>query len=373
MAEEKRQTQEIQELKAIQADELLDTTYAPSGTLIDGLIGQGIYIFAGAPKVGKSWMVLWLADKVSKGEPIWGLKTEKRSVLYISLEDTLQRMQQRLNDVSGGHPGEIWLATEAMYIGDGFEQQLVSFLTAHSNVKLVIIDTLQRIRKAGQEQYNYASDYETVCALKRIADQFLITVLVVHHTRKTGSSDSFNMISGTTGILGCADGALVLKKSSRQEDTATLEVTGREVADTLLNLRFDKHKKIWDFISFGNAAPEKEENPILIAVRSFIRDKHEWAGYASELLEELKAAYEVEAEPNTLTRLMNAHIAEMENDYGILYRSGKRDGKGRRVYLRDVHEGCVDNVGNDDTSDVGASSENIYNIYNTVTDDSEGA
>ncbi len=183
MTEEKSK---IPALNAIPAEELLDTTYAPAGTLIDGLMGQGIYILAGSPKVGKSWLVLWLANQVSKGEPVWELKTEKCSVLYISLEDTFQRIQQRLNDVSGGSPGNIWLATEAMYIGEGFEEQLVNFLTAHSNVKLVIIDTLQRIRKAGQEQYNYASDYETVCALKKIADRFLVTVLVVHHTRKAG-------------------------------------------------------------------------------------------------------------------------------------------------------------------------------------------
>ena len=55
------------------------------------------FTLTGAPKVGKSWLVLWLANQVSKGEPVWGLKTEKCGVLYISLEDTFQRMQQRLS------------------------------------------------------------------------------------------------------------------------------------------------------------------------------------------------------------------------------------------------------------------------------------
>ena len=58
--------QQTPELKVIPAEELLDTTYAPSDTLIDSLMGQGIYILAGAPKVGKSWLVLWLANQVSK-------------------------------------------------------------------------------------------------------------------------------------------------------------------------------------------------------------------------------------------------------------------------------------------------------------------
>ena len=71
-----------------------------------------------------------------------------------------------------------------------------------------------------------------------------MTVLVVHHTRKAGSADSFNIISGTTGLLGCVDGALVLQKFSRLENAATLDVTGREVADTRLNLHFGKQRKV---------------------------------------------------------------------------------------------------------------------------------
>ena len=80
----------------------------------------------------------------------------------------------------------------------------------------------------------------------------------------------------------------------------------------------------------------------------------------------------MEAEPHTLTRLMNAHITELANEYGVLYRSGKRTGKGRRVYLKDIHEDCVANVGNDGISDSVAGGENTYNSYITVTDGPEG-
>ena len=375
--------QKTPELKVIPAEELLDTAYAPSGSLIDGLMGQGVYILAGAPKVGKSWLVLWLANQVSRGEPVWELKTEKCGVLYISLEDTFQRIQKRLNDVSGGSPGSIWLATESLYIGEGFEEQLVNFLAAHPNVKLVIIDTLQRVRKAGQEQYNYARDYEAVCALKKIADRFLITLLLVHHTRKTESSDSFNMISGTTGLLGCADGALVLQKSSRMETTATLDVTGREVADTQLNLRFDKQRKVWDFVSFGGDMQEKEPNPVLTAVQAFTQAHAVWRGYAAELLEEIKAKSDIDAEPNTLTRLLNASIGELEREYGVRYRPEKRTSKGRLVCLLDLSAPLansdwpdVGSVDNDGILSTGDGHQNICNTYTTYTptpDGQEGA
>ncbi|MCM1214635.1 MAG: AAA family ATPase [Lachnospiraceae bacterium] len=87
-----------------------------------------------------------------------GTETEKRGVLYISQEDTFQRIQKRLDDVSGGSPVPIWLATEAMCIGGGFEEQLVNFLTAHPSVKLVIIDTFQRVRKARSGRLRGQSD-----------------------------------------------------------------------------------------------------------------------------------------------------------------------------------------------------------------------
>lgn len=93
--------QQTPELNVIPAEELPDTTYAPSGTLIDNLMGQGIYIFAGSPKAGKSWLVLRPANQVSKGKPVRGLKAEKCGVLYISLEDIFQRIQQRLNAAPG--------------------------------------------------------------------------------------------------------------------------------------------------------------------------------------------------------------------------------------------------------------------------------
>ena len=117
--------------------------------------------------------------------------------------------------------------------------------------------------------------------LKNIADEFNITILLVHHTRKEESSDAFNMISGTTGLLGCADGALVLQKPSRLSPEATLDVTGREMADLQLKLRFNDQTKHWDFIEYGRDEPSQRDK-VLEAVRMFISDCHEWHGTAND-------------------------------------------------------------------------------------------
>ena len=241
----------VWELNTIEGNKLMDMEFKPAGFLIEKVLGKGVYILAGASKIGKSWLVLWLADCVSKGKPVWNLKTTHCEVLYVSLEDTQQRIQQRLNDVTGGETGPLYIATEAALLGDGFEEQLTGFLDEHPHVGFVIIDTLQRIRPIKSEKYSYAGDYEVMTALKNIADEFNITILLVHHTRKEESSDAFNMISGTTGLLGCADGALVLQKPSRLSPEAILDVTGREMADIQLRLRFNDQTRHWDVIEFG--------------------------------------------------------------------------------------------------------------------------
>ena len=328
----------VLELNTVEGNALMDMEFKPTGFLIEKLIGKGVYILAGASKIGKSWLVLWLADCVSKGVPVWDLKTSPCEVLYVSLEDTQQRIQQRLNDVTGGETGPLYIATESALLGSGFEDQLTGFLDEHPHVGFVIIDTLQRIRPAKAEKYSYAGDYEIMTTLKNIADEFNITILLVHHTRKEESSDAFNMISGTTGLLGCADGALVLQKPSRLSSEATLDVTGREMADIQLKLRFNDQTRHWDFIEYGRDEPSQRDK-VLEAVRMFISDCHEWHGTATELLEILRDSLEPDTKPNTLSRRLNASVSKLEQDYGVDYRTS-RGHKDKIIHLADLT--CVD-------------------------------
>ena len=119
-------------------------------------------------------------------------------------------------------------ATAANKIGNGLDEQLENFIKEHPDTKLVIIDTMQKIREAGGEAYSYASDYEIIGKLKRFADRHSICIVTVHHTRKQPAGDSFETISGTTGLLGCADGALLMQKKKRTALEATVDAVGRD-------------------------------------------------------------------------------------------------------------------------------------------------
>ncbi len=166
---------------------LMDRPLEPPNFVVDTLISQGLHILAGSPKVGKSWLALWLAVTVAKGEPVWNMTTRQGTTLYLCLEDSVLRIQNRLFEITEDAPSSVHFCTECALIGQGLEEQVETFLTAHPDTVLVIIDTLQMVRPA--RDATYANDYRDLSVLKRIADTHGIAILLIHHLRKETADD----------------------------------------------------------------------------------------------------------------------------------------------------------------------------------------
>lgn len=81
--------------------EIYEEAYSTSTAVIDNMLYPGTYIFAGAPKVGKSFFMLQLGYHISKGIPLFGNDINKGKVLYLALEDTFERLQSRLFKMFG--------------------------------------------------------------------------------------------------------------------------------------------------------------------------------------------------------------------------------------------------------------------------------
>ena len=203
-------------LKAVSMNELFDTQYQSKPPLIDGLLYPGTYIFAGSPKLGKSFLMAQLAYHVSTGTPLWNYSTRKGTVLYLALEDDYRRLQERLYRMFGTESADnLFFSVSAGQLGKGLDEQLARFVAEHTDTKLIIIDTLQKVREVGGDNYSYANDYQIMARLKSFADAHSLCILLVHHTRKQTADDKFDMISGTSGLLGAADGAFLLQKEKR--------------------------------------------------------------------------------------------------------------------------------------------------------------
>ena len=133
-------------LAVIDGETLMDMRLVPTKFCVDTLLPQGICILGGAPKIGKSWLVLDLCVRIAKGESIWNLQTHKGTVLYLCLEDTLRRVQERLNSITDEAPKEVFFATTAHTRADGLCDDIRSFIKDHPDTVIVAIDTFQVIR-----------------------------------------------------------------------------------------------------------------------------------------------------------------------------------------------------------------------------------
>ena len=227
-------------LHTVSMNELYETVYQSRPPVIDGLLYSGTYLFAGAPKVGKSFFMAQLAYHISTGQKLWNYDVHQGTVLYLALEDDYQRLQERMSRMFGVEGTDsLHFAVYAKQLGAGLDEQLEKFIRDHPDTRLIIIDTLQKIREVSTDAYSYANDYDIVGRMKQFADKNGVCLLLVHHTRKQQAGDKFEMISGTTGLLGCADGAFLLQKEKRTDLSATLEIAGRDQPDQILSCAFN--------------------------------------------------------------------------------------------------------------------------------------
>lgn len=319
------------DLKTISMEELYDTAYPPRVPIVEGLIFSGTYLFVGAPKVGKSFFMAQLGYHVSMGIPLWGFPVTKGTVLYLALEDDYARLQRRLSKMFGMEgSSNLHFATQSKALNQGLEEQLHKFVKEHEDARLIIIDTLQKVREASGDKLSYGNDYEIVTKLKRFSDQYGICLLVVHHTRKMESSDSFDMISGTNGLLGAADGAFIMQKEKRTENKAVLEVAGRDQQDQRLFLNFNREQCVWELTKSETELWKEPVDSVLESLATVVTNEApEWSGSASELLQLLP---EIDMQPNVFTRKLNVSLERLLIDYNIKYES-VREHSGRKIKL----------------------------------------
>ena len=324
---------QITTLSTFTAEELIRMDFPPLQELIEGMLAPGLYILAGASKIGKSWLVLQIAHHISTGLPLWDRKTVKGDVLYLSLEDTLRRIQSRLLRICDGETGNITFATEAELIGNGFEKQIHNYMRHNPKTKLIIIDTLIKVRDIGWSSSVYADDYACMTVFKHLAEQYDIAIVLVHHTRKQESQDIMEMISGTNGIMGCADGAMVLERPKRLLPEASLNMTSRDFEDAKILLRHDKETMCWEYVGYEDALPPEASDPVFRAISEFMVNQLSWQGTAQTLLDTLKQIDpKLRIKPNFLSRKLNDEKENLREFFGINF-SKSRSGNEKLIIL----------------------------------------
>lgn len=280
----------------ISAEELQKKDLPPIRYVVVGMFPQGLSLLASPPKYGKSWFVLDLCLSVAAGTLFMNHRTVKSGCLYLALEDSERRLQDRMNKILAGAdaPKHFDYATSALDIGQGLIEQLDDYIAQKPETGLIVIDTLQKVRAPGSGRENaYSADYREVGALKKFADKYGICLVLVHHLRKMADdTDAFNRISGTNGIMGAADTALVMTRAKRTDTQTTLSITGRDVESSETVIEFSKDDYKWhvvgnaDWIAEQRARLAYDHSPIVQTIKKLLEQSPGgWSGSMQELLD----------------------------------------------------------------------------------------
>ena len=229
------------------ADVLLSTYFPPIKWAVHGLISEGLVVFAGPQKVGKSSLILGVCAAVAEGGKALGrVDVEAGDVLYAALEDSPRRLKHRLGEVLAGRPAPARLTIVTALPSMPQATALVSeWLDEHPDARLVVVDVLAKIRPQETPGVDrYGADYAIMSELKRLADRHHVAVVVVTHTRKLGAEDVFDTVSGSVGLTGAADSTIVLRRA-RNETAGSLSITGRDVPECEYAVQFDGDRSTW--------------------------------------------------------------------------------------------------------------------------------
>ena len=254
----------------ISADELKQRAFAPLKFIVEGLIPTGLTILAGAPKARKSWLALDIALSVARGVACLDERKNrcaKGAVLYLALEDSQRRLQDRIEQMLGAGPAwpaNLFFETEWPRMDADTVPRLRQWIEGTPEARLIIIDVFQKIRAGNGPQAGYARDYDDLTALQKLARERDIGILLIHHLRKS-SGDPFERMTGSAGFQGASDTLIVLDKG---RGGTRLLARGRDIEEVESELAFDNLAKRWRLAQprpATSAHPERDRIKVLLA------------------------------------------------------------------------------------------------------------
>lgn len=254
------------------SSQILETTFPELRWIVPGIVCEGLSIFAARPKTGKTWMMFDVALAVSGGSRVLGRWTEPGSVLFLSLEDNLRRVQDRLKRLNAKPSDNLTFETRRFRADSGGLDYIRKWLESNRDkARLIVVDTWGRFKplpRKGAQMYD--ADTDAAAPLQALANEHRVGIVVVHHVRKAVADDFVDTVSGSLGLAGVCDSVLVLERERHQLD-AVLHVTGRDVPESETTLRFNPETFLWEVSDLPVAAVgvTAEQDSVIQLLRRF--------------------------------------------------------------------------------------------------------
>lgn len=231
----------------IPAGELLTKTFPELRWAVPDLLPEGLTLMLGRPKIGKSYLVLQLAQAVATGGHFLGRSPRQGRVLLVCLEDSPRRIQTRMREQGWTRQAEetagFFFPETWMERGAAATQRLAETLQ-QGDYTLAVIDTLG-VFLGVKDINDYASCTAELHTLQTCALRTRTAVVGLHHMGKTRTGDPVDDALGSTAIAAVADGVMGLYRSRADDPVWTVHIRGRDVADQEFAVTRDERTRTW--------------------------------------------------------------------------------------------------------------------------------
>ena len=316
-SEKKNETMTVPSISAINGVQLAEMEIPPLKWLVDDILPlSGLAVLAGDPKSFKSFMAMDLCISIAKGNPFLGFKTHQYDTLYFDLESGFRRPKDRQEKILNGdsptaHFHLITAENQVAKLGNGFEEQLKDILTNNPKIKLIVIDTLEKIREIKTPKGNaYQNDVSDFDIFLKIATEYGVCILFVHHLKKKNGikfNNIFETISGSNGVSGSMDSIWMVTKV-RLTTEATLTTSGREIEEKEYHINFDLNS--WKWKIFDDEFDRFQANPITKTIMKIMDNNNFWSGTASDIIHESEEGDDViSTNAQQVSRFINTHLS----------------------------------------------------------------
>ncbi len=214
----------------ITAEELSEKVFPPLNWAIQDILPEGCYLLSARPKTDKSWLALQICLAVAFGETVFGKQVVQGKAVYLALEDNHRRLQSRLSQLrpQGYSTPKLLLHTRWEKFDKGGVGALVELIETE-RPKIVVIDTLAKVRPTAGRNNVYESDYKALEPITEVANKYRCTILIVTHNRKgKAETDPLEQVSGSLGLTGAVDGVMIID-GNRSDKMYNLSLIGRDI------------------------------------------------------------------------------------------------------------------------------------------------
>lgn len=289
----------IEQVKSRWNSDLLKAVFPEPKWIVSSLIPEGLTILAGRPKVGKSWLILQILKAIGTGGELFGEKVKQRKCLYLALEDSPRRLQDRLKKQAWPDNFSVDFETKLpKHLDNGGISWLAGEIEKHG-FEFVCIDTISRAITAKVKQSAIEDTTEVFSALQNLALDKDCPIVLIDHFKKPhkDAGDVIDDVSGSTGKTGVADTTIGIFRV-RHQSQAQLKVTGRDIEEKDLTVEFQKDDCTWNMIgNTQDVIDDRAGNKLLDAIIELgdkatsknLEEKTKWSkGYVSKLLTKLE-------------------------------------------------------------------------------------